>query len=131
VQISSHKNAYKLVSPMQFKFNVKGEDKKREKVVKMQEVFCGRCHQKVSSDNVRYAPDGKSFICSACSQAKTQDRQKTVERENFQCSRCSYKFSVRKESRLVRKCPYCASEKITLRDGITSSRMLNDVAMDF
>ena len=97
----------------------------------VQIVFCGRCHQKVSSDNVRYAPDGKSYMCFACAQAKPQERHKTVDRDNYQCSKCSYKFGIRRDSRLVKKCPYCASEKISLRDGVTSSTVLHDVANDF
>ena len=91
-------------------------------------VFCHQCKEKVSIDTVRYAPNGKDLVCMTCiSRAPKQKEQKEVQRTRFQCTTCNYKFSIRRDSRIEKKCPYCASKKIAARDDVTSHSVLDDV----
>ncbi|HLC74770.1 MAG TPA: hypothetical protein VJH88_02845 [Candidatus Nanoarchaeia archaeon] len=95
----------------------------------MTTVFCHQCKEKVSIDNVRYAPNGKDLVCLSCmSRAPKEKQAAVIHRTRFQCTSCNYKFSLRKDSRIHRKCPYCSSSKIALRDDVTSSSVLDDVA---
>ena len=91
-------------------------------------VFCNQCKEKVSIDNVRYAPNGKDLICNPfLGRSPKQQEQKEIPKTRFQCTSCNYKFSIRKDSRIEKKCPYCASKKIAARDAVTSHTVLDDV----
>ena len=91
-------------------------------------VFCNQCKEKVSIDNVRYMPNGKDLICNPCmGRAPKSKELREIPKMRFQCTTCNYKFSIRKDSRIERKCPYCASKKIAGRDDITSRSVLDDV----
>jgi DNA-directed RNA polymerase subunit RPC12/RpoP len=94
-------------------------------------VFCAQCKEKVSMNNVRYASNGKELVCKPCMSREPADLLKqSAERNPYHCMGCNYKFSIRKDSRLTRKCPYCSSEKIVLRNEITSQTVLRDVTVN-
>ena len=91
-------------------------------------VICTHCRQEVSLNNVRYAQNGRDLICIPCFQNIPSEKSKVaVDREKYHCMRCNYKFSLAKDSRLRRRCPYCASENIALPEIITANTVLSAV----
>ncbi len=91
-------------------------------------IICTECKQKVSLNNVRYAPNGRDLMCVPCVQRGPKGKQKPVaDREKYHCLQCNYKFSIRKDSKLTRRCPFCASENITLPEIFTAEGVLADV----
>lgn len=92
-------------------------------------IICKNCREKVSIDNVRYDRDGHDLICVPCyRRGPAPVPQKSLaDREKFMCMRCNYKFSIRKDSRLARKCPYCSSSNVTQHETITSTSVLHEV----
>ena len=82
-----------------------------------EEIMCKRCRQKVHVSNVKCDIDGE-LICIPClDKLKTKKLEKKSPlksklRDNFQCFRCRYRFSIGKTSRVVLKCPYRNSEKV-------------------
>jgi hypothetical protein len=91
-------------------------------------VTCSRCKKKVHLNDIRYASDGKSLICSTCHLAQTDPKKtehifkqkaaepakpvSTVVRE-MGCSKCGYRYKIRDASNVKKKeCPYCGSDKV-------------------
>ena len=93
-------------------------------------IICKQCRKTVSIDNIRYDKAGNDLICIPCyNGGPAQPQQKPGDaRERFMCLRCNYKFSIRKDSRLTRKCPYCASPNITVPQTLTAENVLEEVA---
>lgn len=92
-------------------------------------IICKQCRKTVSIDNIRYDKGGNDLICIPCfNRGSEQPVQKPGDsRERFMCLRCNYKFSIRKDSRVARKCPYCASLNITVPQIITAQNVLQEV----
>lgn len=92
-------------------------------------VTCSRCQQKVPISEMKYNLDGKSLICGFCaervfskekkkeSSAETKRSQPKIlrfagEKMKYTCLDCRYKFSLREDSSVNLKCPYCNSNRI-------------------
>ena len=79
--------------------------------------MCKRCRQKVHVSNVKCDIDGE-LICIPClDKIKTKKLEKKGSvkskiRDNFQCFRCRYRFSIGKTSRVALRCPYCNSTNV-------------------
>jgi len=91
-------------------------------------IICHNCKEKANINNVRYAQNAKDLVCIPCFNDLVSKLPKPAsEREKYHCLSCNYKFSFKKCSRILRKCPNCASENIMLQDSVTSTTVLRDV----
>ncbi len=94
-------------------------------------VICKECRETVSIDHIRYDKNGKDLICIPCFKRGPENTQKSAvsDRDRFMCLRCNYKFTIKKASRIPRKCPYCASPNITLHEIVTAQSVLHEVTI--
>jgi len=92
-------------------------------------IICKECRSTVSISNVRYHRNGRDLICIPCygRLPKHELPQPAVARDRFMCMRCNYRFSMKKDTRAARRCPYCASENIELHETVTAPRILKEV----
>lgn len=82
---------------------------------------CSRCKKEFNFNNIKYDED-KSLICTDCLSKKQKlvkkelvsEKPEEQEEINFICVSCRFKFSVKKGSPKVLKCPYCSKTKIMI-----------------
>ena len=82
--------------------------------------MCSRCKKEFNFDNIKYDQNNK-LICVNCldKQEKFEKKEKLnleiAEKGkviNFICVSCRFKFSVKKGSPKVIKCPYCGKTRL-------------------
>ena len=83
---------------------------------------CTRCKREFNFDNIKYDKNNR-LICVECLQKQEKiEKKEKLQLEkaeegkpvNFICVSCRFKFSVRKGSPKVVKCPYCGKTKLML-----------------
>ena len=109
--------------------------------------MCTICKFSFGFDNMTYSSDGKKLICKDCYNiiAKRDNKLKIdAEKGNksaagqsaaqdsikVMCVDCKYKFFLRKESRIVPKCPYCSKNRLAKYDELTADKLINEVSRD-
>ena len=83
---------------------------------------CTRCKRDFDFDNIKYDENNK-LVCIECleKQQKIEKKEKLhlekaeeVEEIKFICASCRFKFSVKKGSQKVVKCPYCGKTRLMI-----------------
>ena len=80
---------------------------------------CYRCKKEFNFNNIKYDEDN-SLICNECLEKKQKLKKKNLELEkpeemekvNFICLNCRFKFSITTGSQKIPKCPYCGKTKL-------------------
>ena len=98
---------------------------------------CSRCRKEFNFNNIKYDED-RSLICVNCLEQKEKINKKQLKLEkpeqqeevNFICVSCRFKFSVKKGSPKVLKCPYCSKTKLMIVKKYKDENDLIDDSMD-
>lgn len=91
-------------------------------------IICKRCQNKVSIDYIKYDRNGRDLICVPCFQrGPVEARQVSSEREKLMCMKCNYKFAVRRDSRVARKCAYCGGVNLAPYEAVTAQQVIHEV----
>jgi len=102
----------------------------------IREIVCKSCKESVPIDNVRYTHGQKDLVCRPCFDKYQEINQihgnpasanVRVERINYICGRCRYKFSRKKNSRINLACPYCDHKEI-LPDKGSATEIIDEVS---
>lgn len=96
---------------------------------------CSSCKQDFSFEQVKYGIDGKSIFCKECFSKLPKTEIKMPKGHSalpsqtikFICTNCRYKFSIKKDSRINRVCPYCGKAKL-INDETTADKLLEEAA---
>lgn len=94
---------------------------------------CSRCPNSAPISEMRYAKDGKSLLCPACSGVKPAPVTTTPKRTElklngpatkYKCTACSFTFI--RSTLKPNKCPYCGKESVVKMSEISSHHLLNE-----
>jgi len=80
---------------------------------------CSRCKKEFNFNSIKHDED-KSLICVECLEKKLKFKKKSLEPErpeekekiDYICLNCRFKFSIKKDSQKMPKCPYCSKTKL-------------------
>jgi len=107
---------------------------------------CCICKGNFPFDGIRYGPDGKKIVCIGCfnkvamkqgaknlQPAKQKEEVSAIPEKtktiNYICVSCRYKFSLKPDSRIPLRCPYCSKEDIMV-DNSTADKLLEEASRE-
>ncbi|MEM2131310.1 MAG: hypothetical protein QXR96_02190 [Candidatus Woesearchaeota archaeon] len=98
----------------------------------MAKYHCYKCNREYDSNEIRFTSNNK-IACVYCLAIKPREEKKTEIKEkaketliDYSCGSCGYTFK-RKESFIVRACPYCGKEgSITIKKKDTAEKLIKE-----
>ncbi|MFH1506548.1 MAG: hypothetical protein ABIE94_06200 [archaeon] len=115
-------------------------------MVDFQKVMCKRCKRIVPMSDARYT-NPTTLVCLNCFNKENPTRAVQpelrkpgpsaiidgepigpIEFINYECVNCGYNFSMKSETAMARRCPYCSSEKVQVakRPGQEVDELIDD-----
>lgn len=101
--------------------------------------LCNKCRNKVSLEHIRYDTNGRDLICEDCYSKKSKnekierrannkvDSKIQGERIRVICTDCRYKFSIKRNSNMALRCPYCGRTRL-VKDETSVDELIKEVA---
>jgi DNA-directed RNA polymerase subunit RPC12/RpoP len=91
--------------------------------------LCYKCKREYSVKEIKFTASNK-YACVYCLGVVDKEQKKEVtqvqeETIEYICTSCSYKFS-RKKSFLVKSCPYCNKETVTVKSVKNANALINE-----
>lgn len=98
-------------------------------------IRCARCENLVDVSIIRYDSLGR-MICKNCYDKEFKKpmikiinlkEKKNEKKVRYKCSKCGYRFSLTKSSKIKRRCPFCSSDDIKEHDPDFAERLIREV----
>ena len=100
--------------------------------------LCSACKISFPFQNIKYGIDGKSIVCADCFNKSSRESNslstgfgafKNSGIIKFICIDCRYHFSLKKNSRINKICPYCGKNKLMV-DEATANNLIDEASKD-